>query len=106
MPYPATLLSSTTSVDVGVRRIPGVKGGESTFVGGDGIGISKDSKYTEQAWNFLAWLTSEDAQVDVLAKDEDVVSRADLADNQYSAEGPAGASRSTRSRPRARRHCR
>ncbi|MGY2874379.1 multiple sugar transport system substrate-binding protein [Marmoricola sp. URHA0025 HA25] len=88
MPYPATLLSSTDKFDVGVAGLPGVDGGESTFVGGDGIGISKDSKNAAQAWNFLSWLMSEDAQVGVLAKDKDVVSRGDLANNQYAAADP------------------
>ncbi|WP_442574242.1 ABC transporter substrate-binding protein [Microbacterium sp. F51-2R] len=85
--YPATLLSSTP-FDVGVAGIPGPDGGESTFVGGDGIGISKDSKKAAQAWNFLSWMMSEDAQVEVLAKNNDVVSRADLADNKYAAKDP------------------
>src|SRR3954447_6013147 len=88
MPYPATLLSSTTKFDVGVAGLPGVEGGASTFVGGDGLGISKDSKSSAQAWNFLSWMMSEDAQVGVLAKDNDVVSRADLASNQYSTKDP------------------
>src|SRR4051812_33930937 len=86
--YPATLLSSTTGFDVGVAGIPGPKGGASTFVGGDGIGVSKDSKNAAQAWNFLTWLMSEDAQVGVLAKDNDVVSRADFAENQYASKDP------------------
>ena len=44
MMYPATLLSSTP-FDVGVAGIPGPEGNAtSTFVGGDGIGVSKDSK--------------------------------------------------------------
>lgn len=85
--YPATLLSST-KFDVGVAGIPGVNGGASTFVGGDGIGISKDSKKSAQAWNFLNWMMSEDAQVGVLAKDNDVVSRSDLANNEYAAKDP------------------
>lgn len=85
--YPATLLSSTP-FDVGVSGIPGPKGGASTFVGGDGIGISKDSKKAAQAWNFLDWMMSEDAQVGVLAKDNDVVSRSDLAKNEYSEKDP------------------
>jgi multiple sugar transport system substrate-binding protein len=85
--YPATLLSSTP-FDVGVAGIPGVNGGASTFVGGDGIGISKDSKKSDQAWNFLNWMMSEKAQVEVLAKDNDVVSRSDLADNVYAAKDP------------------
>src|SRR6187431_1502270 len=86
--YPATLLSSTTGFDVGVAGIPGPEGGASTFVGGDGIGVSKDSKNAAQAWNFLNWMMSEDAQVEVLAKNNDVVSRADLADNEYAAKDP------------------
>jgi multiple sugar transport system substrate-binding protein len=85
--YPATLLSSTP-FDAGVAGIPGPTGGASTFNGGDGIGISKDSKKAAQAWNFLSWMMSEDAQVGVLAKDNDVVSRSDLANNQYAAKDP------------------
>ncbi|MDT3445965.1 MULTISPECIES: sugar ABC transporter substrate-binding protein [unclassified Pseudofrankia] len=83
MLYPATLLSSTP-FDVGVAGIPGPAGGSSTFLGGDGIGVSKDSKKAAQAWNFLQWLVSEDAQVGVLAKNHDVVARSDLAVNEYS----------------------
>jgi multiple sugar transport system substrate-binding protein len=89
MPYPATLLSTAAkTVNVGVSAIPGVHGGTSTFVGGDGIGISKDSKKAAQAWNFLSWLMSEDAQVNVLAANNSAVSRSDLVDNQYSAKDP------------------
>lgn len=86
--YPATLLSSTEGFEVGVSGIPGPEGGASTFVGGDGIGVSKDSENAAQAWNFLSWMMSEDAQVEVLAKNNDVVSRADLADNEYAAKDP------------------
>lgn len=85
--YPATLLSSTP-FDAGVAGIPGPEGGASTFVGGDGIGISKDSKKSAQAWNFLTWLMSEEAQVEVLAKNNDVVARSDFADNEYAAKDP------------------
>jgi len=89
MPYPATLLSTAAkTVDVGVAPIPGVNGGESTFVGGDGIGVSKDSSHSAEAWNFLYWLMSKDAQVNVLAANDSTVSRADLADNQYSRKDP------------------
>ncbi|KQR88464.1 sugar ABC transporter substrate-binding protein [Microbacterium sp. Leaf179] len=87
MPFPATLLSGL-KFDAGVSGIPGVDGGSSTFVGGDGLGISKDSKQSAQAWNFLSWLTSEDAQVGVLAKDGSTVARSDLADNEYSSKDP------------------
>lgn len=87
MPFPATLLP-TLEFDAGVAGIPGVDGGASTFVGGDGIGISKDSKQSPQAWNFLNWLMSEDAQVEVLAKDGNAVSRGDLAGNEYASADP------------------
>jgi multiple sugar transport system substrate-binding protein len=85
--YPATLLSSTP-FDAGVAGIPGPDGGESTFVGGDGVGVSRDSKHAKESWNFLSWMMSEKAQVGVLAKDKDVVSRGDLASNQYSKADP------------------
>jgi multiple sugar transport system substrate-binding protein len=89
MPYPATLLATADkTVDVGVVPIPGVDGGASTFVGGDGVGISKDSDKADQAWNFLSWLMSEDAQVEVLAANNSTVSRTDLADNKYAAKDP------------------
>ncbi|MHC3000188.1 ABC transporter substrate-binding protein, partial [Microbacterium sp. HJ5] len=87
MPYPATLLGAL-EFDAGVAGIPGVDGGASTFVGGDGIGISKDSKLSAQAWNFLSWMMSEEAQVDVLAQAGNAVSRSDLADNEYAAQDP------------------
>jgi multiple sugar transport system substrate-binding protein len=90
MPYPATLLpTASKTVDVGVAAIPGVSAGAaSTFVGGDGVGISKDSRKTQQAWNFLSWLTSDKAQVDVLAAGNSSVARTDLADNPYAAKDP------------------
>jgi multiple sugar transport system substrate-binding protein len=87
MPYPATLLPSL-DFEAGVAGLPGVDGGASTFVGGDSIGISKDSEHSPQAWNFLQWMLSEEAQVDVLAAGGNVVSRADLADNEHAAQDP------------------
>ena len=74
MPYPNT---STTALfeaekdggfEVGVTPIPGTKKGKtSTFLGGDAMGISKDSKHVAQAWNFLYWLMSDDAQKKVFS---------------------------------------
>ena len=76
---------STTSA---VTAIAGVKGGESTFVGGDSIGLSKDSKNPEQAWNFITWMLGDHNQVEVVAKAGNVVARTDLADNKYSSADP------------------
>jgi len=72
----------------GVAAIPGPDGGESTFVGGDSIGISATSEHADQAWNFLAWSLGDEAQVEVLAKNGDVVARTDLASNKYSDQDP------------------
>ena len=89
MPYPASLLATVAkTVDAGVAPIPGPNGGESTFVGGDGIGVSKDSKHEAEAWNFLSWLMSDDAQVNVLAANASIVSRSDLANNKYAVKDP------------------
>lgn len=90
MPMPSTTLGSTLEAlgddVVGVAPIPGPDGGESTFVGGDSVGISSTSDEADAAWNFIEWTLSEDAQVEVVAKNADIVARTDLADNQYSAE--------------------
>jgi multiple sugar transport system substrate-binding protein len=92
MPWPATLTGlagdNLKLEDVGATPIAGVNGGQSTFVGGDSIGIGRDSKVADQAWNFLAWLEDQDAQVNVIAKGGNVVSRTDLATNQYSSADP------------------
>jgi multiple sugar transport system substrate-binding protein len=92
MPWPATTTGLESDklklADVGATPIAGTKGGQSTFVGGDSIGIGRDSKVPDQAWNFLAWLEDQDAQVNVIAKGGNVVSRTDLANNQYSAADP------------------
>jgi multiple sugar transport system substrate-binding protein len=90
MPMPASLQESEgMSLDnLGVTAIAGVNGGESTFVGGDSIGISKDSQNAEQAWNFITWMLGDYNQVEVVAKAGNVVARTDLSDNQYSSADP------------------
>ena len=60
----------------------------STFVGGDVIGISRNSKKVDQAWNFIEWTLGDEAQVDVVAKMGALPSRVDLADNQYTSKDP------------------
>jgi multiple sugar transport system substrate-binding protein len=89
MPMPSTTLGlMPKNLDVGVAPIPGVTGGESTFVGGDSVGISANSEIPDQAWNFIAWTLSDEAQVEVVAKNKDVVFRTDLASNKYSDQDP------------------
>jgi multiple sugar transport system substrate-binding protein len=85
MPMPSTQLGlMPDTFETGVAPIRGIDGGESTFVGGDSIGISANSDIPEQAWNFISWTLSDEAQIDVLAANNDVVARTDLALNEYS----------------------
>lgn len=73
----------------GVVPLPGPDGsGTSGFVGGDVAAITNSSENFEQAWNFLEWTLSDEAQVDVIAKSGSLPSRVDLADNEYSAANP------------------
>jgi len=88
MPSTALAMMDAAGLKVGVAPIPGPDGGQSTFVGGDVIGISATSGNPEAAWNFLAWSLSDAAQVEVLAKHKDLIVRTDLAENKYSAADP------------------
>ncbi|MFG1924176.1 ABC transporter substrate-binding protein [Cryptosporangium sp. NPDC048952] len=76
------------ALEIGVAPIPGLTGGESSFVGGDVIGISSNSKKAAQAWDFISWTLSEDAQVEVIAKNKNITVRSDLADNKYAQQDP------------------
>ena len=89
MPMPSTTLGlMPKSMDIGVAPIPGPDGGESTFVGGDVVGISSTSKHADAAWDFVKWTISDQAQIEVLAKNKDVLARTDLAANKYSSQDP------------------
>ena len=95
MPYPNT---STTALfdaekdggfEVGVAPIPGTKEGKtSTFLGGDAMGISKDSKHVAQAWNFLYWLMQADAQKEVFADQGDTASNIQTLKTAYKDADP------------------
>jgi multiple sugar transport system substrate-binding protein len=89
MPMPSTTLGlMPKKLDIGVAPIPGLDGGESTFVGGDVLGISATTDNADAAWDFVSWTVGDEAQVEVLAKNKDVVGRTDLADNEYSSQDP------------------
>lgn len=75
-------------INMGVAPIPGMTGGSSTFVGGDAIGIGVTSTKAAQAWDFLAWTMSDEAQIEVIAKGKGVPTRTDLAANKYSSADP------------------
>lgn len=75
-------------LDVGVAPIPGVNGGQATFVGGDVAGISVTSAHAAEAWDFLSWTLGDQAQVEVLAKSGEIIARTDLAQNKYAVADP------------------
>jgi multiple sugar transport system substrate-binding protein len=91
-PMPASLTGlandNLKDEDIGVAPIAGFSGEKSTFVGGDAIGVSRDSKAVDAAWNFISWIQSDEAQIEVVAKGGNVLSRSDLADNKYSSKDP------------------
>jgi multiple sugar transport system substrate-binding protein len=89
-PGPSVWLSliEEKGIKMGVAAIPGMTGGQSTFIGGDAAGISVTSTKDAQAWNFLEWTMSEEAQVEVIAKNKGVPTRIDLAANKYSSSDP------------------
>ena len=77
-------------VDYGVVSLPAPDGSSTSgFIGGDVVGISKNSSHKAQAFDFLQWVLGDTAQVDVLAKAGVLPSRVDLADNKYSSKNPA-----------------
>jgi multiple sugar transport system substrate-binding protein len=89
MPMPSTTLGlMPKTMDIGVTPIAGPDGGESTFVGGDSIGISSTTKNADAAWDFISWTVSDEAQIEVMAKNKDVLARTDLSNNKYSSADP------------------
>ena len=90
MPYPNTSVTALIEAEadggfeVGVAPIPGTKEGKtSTFLGGDAMGISKDCKNVAQAWNFLSWLMSSEAQKEVFADNGDTASNIETLKTAY-----------------------
>jgi multiple sugar transport system substrate-binding protein len=75
-------------LQVGVAPIPGLTGGSSSFVGGDVLGISSNSQHAAAAWDFISWTLSDQAQVEVVAKNKNITVRSDLADNIYAKQDP------------------
>jgi multiple sugar transport system substrate-binding protein len=71
-------------MNFGVTFLPGIEAGQkSAFVGGDVIAIPKGSKNAEIAKQFIAWQLSDEGQLEGLAKNNILPSRADLAKNKY-----------------------
>lgn len=95
MPYPNTSTAALFDAEkdggfeIGVAPIPGAKEGKtSTFLGGDAMGISKDSKHVAQAWNFLYWLMQSDTQKEVFADQGDTASNIKTLKTAYDDADP------------------
>ncbi|AOS63545.1 ABC transporter substrate-binding protein [Actinoalloteichus hymeniacidonis] len=73
------LMPEHEGLEIGVAPIRGMDGGESTFVGGDVLGITATSTKTAAAWDFLSWTLTEDVQREVLTSGGDVSVRTDIA---------------------------
>lgn len=90
MPYPNTSVTAIMEAEkkggfhVGVTPLPGTKEGKtSTFLGGDAMGISKDSKHVAQSWNFLSWLMQDKTQAKVFAAKGDTASNVKTLKTAY-----------------------
>lgn len=81
-------VEETDNLKIEVQGIPGVSGTPSTYIGGDVIGISKSCQNVDEAWSFLEWSLSEEAQVGIFAAMNQLTVRSDLADNEYSQKDP------------------
>lgn len=76
-------IKASDKLEIGIAPLPGINGGSSTFVGGDIVGISKDSKEKAAAWTFINWTLNEKPQIDLYAAKNFLTSRTDLAKNSY-----------------------
>ena len=69
---------------VGVGFLPGLEKGQvASFAGGDIVTIPKGSKRVQDAVDFMKFILSDEVQVEVYAKNLNLTTRADKADNQY-----------------------
>lgn len=82
-------ITNHPELDFGVSLIPKNEGKEhSSFCGGDNIAITKQSENKEEAWDFIEFALSEDAQIEVFAKNGLLPARLDMFENQYFEENP------------------
>lgn len=91
MPYPYTAVTGlfdTVDFEIGVGGLPGVDGNVSTFLGGDAIGVSADSENAAQAWHFLHWLMTTEAQQEVFADNNDTAANLAVLENGYADADP------------------
>lgn len=82
-------ITNHPEIDFGVSLIPKNEGKEhSSFCGGDNIAITEQSENKEAAWDFIEFALSEEAQVEVFAKNGLLPARLDMFENKYFEENP------------------
>jgi multiple sugar transport system substrate-binding protein len=70
--------------DFGIGLLPGLESGKTaSFIGGDIVVIPKGSKRVDDAVAFEKFLLSDNTQVEVYAKNLNLTTRSDMADNKY-----------------------
>ena len=70
-------------LNFGVFHIPGQEGGAASFGGGDVIAIASGTEHVEEAWRFIEWTLSEEAQIEIYAANGQIPVRLELVDNKY-----------------------
>ena len=70
-------------LNFGVFHIPGQDGGAASFGGGDVIAIASGTEHVEEAWRFIEWTMSEEAQIEIYAANGQIPVRLELVDNKY-----------------------
>jgi multiple sugar transport system substrate-binding protein len=75
--------------NVGVTLLPGFEAGQTaSFAGGDIVTIPKGSKRVEDAVDFMKFILSDEAQVELYAKNLNMTTRGDMTDNEYFKANP------------------
>ncbi len=83
-----SLMHDAPDINFGIALMPKGKGEYATFGGGNMIGITTQSKYPEEAWDFVEFAFSEEALVEALAPNMLLLPRPSLYDNKYYEEIP------------------
>jgi multiple sugar transport system substrate-binding protein len=70
--------------EFGVSLLPGVEpGSAASFIGGDLVVVPNGSDRVDDAVDFMKFLLSDETQVEVYAKNLNLTTRSDMADNKY-----------------------
>ncbi|MCY4072084.1 MAG: sugar ABC transporter substrate-binding protein [Chloroflexi bacterium] len=78
-----TYVNDHPDLNFGVFHFPGKEGGSASFAGGDVIAIPAGTEHVEEAWRFIEWTLSEEAQLEIYAANGQIPVRLSLVDNEY-----------------------